>query len=46
MEVFAEDVEFLSPVGDNGHVQAIENQTQDFQPNMTPVAIPDSEMPF
>ena len=46
LEVFAEDVEFLSPVGDNGHVQAVEAPASDIQPNMTPVAIPDSELPF
>lgn len=43
LEVFAEDVEFLSPVGQSEQTQTEEAPVQ---PNMTPVELPESELPF
>jgi len=43
LEVFAEDVEFLSPVGQSEQAQAAEAPVQ---PNMTPVELPEGELPF
>lgn len=43
LEVFADDVEFLTPIGNSDRVQ---NSEAGVPTNMMPVEVPDGELPF
>ena len=45
LELFAEDVEFLSPAGESGQSNSAPAQG-DVQPNLTPVPVDTDELPF
>lgn len=45
LELFAEDVEFLSPAGEGGQSNSAPAQG-DVQPNLTPVPVDTDELPF